>query len=104
VPVYEYECAHCGVMEISQSIKDATLTKCPKCRRKVKKIMSMNSFVLKGSGWYATDYAKKSDSAVAPKPTECPKKEKDAGCAGCEAKAAPAKASTKSESKSASAD
>ena len=61
MPIYEYECPKCGVVEVTQSISDAPLTKCPTCRRKVKRLISLNNFHLKGSGWYATDYAKKSN-------------------------------------------
>src|SRR5690242_8135043 len=59
MPIYEYKCAKCGVVEVMQSIKDAPLKKCPQCKSKVERMISSTSFVLKGSGWYATDYAKK---------------------------------------------
>jgi putative FmdB family regulatory protein len=65
MPIYEYECSKCGVFEHSQRIKDPALTKCPTCRRKVRRLISNTSFQLKGSGWYVTDYARggKKDSA-----------------------------------------
>jgi putative FmdB family regulatory protein len=59
LPIYEYECGKCGVFEVMQKITDDALERCPRCKRKVKKLISESSFVLKGSGWYATDYAKK---------------------------------------------
>jgi putative FmdB family regulatory protein len=59
MPIYEYKCAKCGVVEVMQGIKEAPLKKCPTCKGKVEKMISSTSFVLKGSGWYATDYAKK---------------------------------------------
>ena len=58
MPIYEYECRKCGVFEHSQRIKDPALTKCPTCRRKVRRLISNTSFQLKGSGWYVTDYAR----------------------------------------------
>ena len=58
VPVYEYECGKCGVFEHSQRMSDPTLTKCPTCRRKVRRLISNTSFQLKGTGWYVTDYAR----------------------------------------------
>ena len=58
MPVYEYECGKCGVFEQSQRITDPALTKCPTCRRKVRRLISNTSFQLKGSGWYVTDYAR----------------------------------------------
>ena len=59
MPIYEYKCAKCGVVEVMQSIKDAPLKKCPNCKSKVERMISSTSFVLKGTGWYATDYGKK---------------------------------------------
>jgi putative FmdB family regulatory protein len=63
MPIYEYKCPKCGVVEVMQGIKEATLKKCPNCKSKVERMISSSSFVLKGSGWYATDYAKKSSPA-----------------------------------------
>jgi putative FmdB family regulatory protein len=58
MPIYEYQCAKCGVFEVTQRITENPLKKCPTCKGKVERIISATSFVLKGSGWYATDYAK----------------------------------------------
>jgi putative FmdB family regulatory protein len=60
MPIYEYKCNKCGVFEAMQGIKESALKKCPTCNGKVERQMSRGSFILKGSGWYATDYAKKS--------------------------------------------
>jgi putative FmdB family regulatory protein len=59
MPIYEYKCNKCGVVEAMQRITEAPLRKCPNCKSKVERIMSRSSFVLKGTGWYATDYANK---------------------------------------------
>jgi putative FmdB family regulatory protein len=60
MPIYEYECQKCGEMtEAWQSFSDRPLSKCEKCKGKLRKLISQNSFHLKGSGWYATDYASK---------------------------------------------
>jgi len=59
MPIYEYRCEHCGDFEEMQRITDPPLARCPKCRRKVKRLISNTSFQLKGSGWYVTDYARK---------------------------------------------
>lgn len=59
MPIYEYKCPKCGVFEAMQGIKAAALRKCPTCKSKVERQISRGSFILKGSGWYATDYAKK---------------------------------------------
>lgn len=58
MPVYEYECVQCGKhLEVMQKFSDKPLTKCPDCSGKMKKLISNTSFVLKGTGWYVTDYA-----------------------------------------------
>ncbi|MFO8057142.1 MAG: zinc ribbon domain-containing protein [bacterium] len=60
MPIYEYECSRCGVFEVMQGISEEPLKTCPHCKRcKVKKLISESTFHLKGSGWYATDYARK---------------------------------------------
>jgi putative FmdB family regulatory protein len=58
MPIYEYLCEQCGVFEETQRITDAALTRCPRCRRKVRRLISQTSFQLKGGGWYVTDYAR----------------------------------------------
>jgi putative FmdB family regulatory protein len=58
MPIYEYRCEHCGDFEQDQRITDPPLERCPKCRRKVRRLISNTSFQLKGSGWYITDYAR----------------------------------------------
>jgi putative FmdB family regulatory protein len=75
MPIYEYECLHCGnITEEWQKISDPPLETCPHCHGRVKKLMSMNTFHLKGSGWYVTDYAKKNSGATSP-PTKSDKKD-----------------------------
>ncbi len=59
MPIYEYKCPKCGVFEAMQRITESSLKKCPTCKSKVERQISRGSFILKGSGWYATDYAKK---------------------------------------------
>lgn len=61
MPFYEYECTKCHHhTEVLQKISDPPVTKCEKCKGKMKKLISHSSFHLKGSGWYVTDYASKS--------------------------------------------
>jgi putative FmdB family regulatory protein len=58
MPVYEFECPKGHVTEeLVQMGTDSV--KCPKCRKKAVKIMSLCSFDLKGGGWYADGYASK---------------------------------------------
>ena len=57
MPIYEYRCPKCGTFETTQRITEPALKRCPTCKSKVERMISSTSFVLKGSGWYATDYA-----------------------------------------------
>ena len=61
MPTYEYECTHCGfVFDVFQNINDKRIEHCPKCKKKVKRLIGSGSgFIFKGSGFYATDYKKK---------------------------------------------
>jgi putative FmdB family regulatory protein len=68
VPIYEYQCTKCGeVFEAFQKITDEPLTQCKFCQARVEKLISQSSFQLKGSGWYLTDYAKRSSSGPSEK-------------------------------------
>lgn len=58
MPIYEYECLSCGRRhEIMQKYTDMPVTQCPECGGNLRKLISSTSFVLKGTGWYKTDYA-----------------------------------------------
>jgi len=60
MPIYEYRCEKCGkVTEVSQKITDPQLKKCKFCGGKLVKLISNTSFILKGSGWFKTDYKDK---------------------------------------------
>lgn len=61
MPIYEYSCSNCREkFEFMQKITDEPIRHCPKCSGELKKLVSNTSFVLKGTGWYVTDYANKS--------------------------------------------
>ncbi len=60
MPIYEYQCSGCNkILEIIQKISDAPLKECPECKGELRKMISNTSFVLKGGGWYVTDYPSK---------------------------------------------
>ena len=64
MPIYEYGCDTCGkVLEVMQKFSDEPLKTCPDCSGQLTKLISRTSFQLKGTGWYVTDYARKSESA-----------------------------------------
>ena len=57
MPIYEYKCDKCGkISEILQKHFDVDEAPCEACGAPAHRIMSNTSFVLKGTGWYVTDY------------------------------------------------
>jgi len=63
MPLYEYECKKCHHrFERIQKYSDPHVKKCPDCGGKVEQVVSAPAVQFKGSGWYVTDYAKKSSS------------------------------------------
>ncbi|MBI4851679.1 MAG: transcriptional regulator [Acidobacteria bacterium] len=68
MPIYEYKCEKCNsIIEKIQKFSDPLLTECEKCGGNLNKLLSQSSFALKGSGWYVTDYAKKTTGVSEPK-------------------------------------
>ena len=64
MPLYEYQCESCEHrFERIQKFSDPPVDTCPKCGGAVKKLFSSPAIQFKGSGWYITDYAKKSTGA-----------------------------------------
>jgi len=62
MPLYEYECQSCHRrLEIIRKFSDPPLEVCPHCGGRLDKLISSPAFHLKGSGWYATDYARKGE-------------------------------------------
>jgi putative FmdB family regulatory protein len=65
MPIYEYECDKCGkTVEAWQKTSDKSLQECQNCSGQLRKIISQSSFQLKGTGWYVTDYKKKTKPKV----------------------------------------
>ena len=58
MPIYAYACGACGFKkDVLQKLSDAPLTDCPSCGQpEFSKQLTAPGFVLKGSGWYATDF------------------------------------------------
>ena len=59
MPIYEYACQKCeSEFEVEQRITDGPIKSCPRCKsKKVKRLISRTSFVLKGGGWYSDLYS-----------------------------------------------
>lgn len=63
MPIYEYECLNCNkIHEVIQKFSDEPLKNCPLCGGELRKLISQSSFILKGSGWYVTDYVRNNNS------------------------------------------
>ena len=61
MPIYEYQCENCNRrFEVMQRMTEPVLSTCEKCGGHVRRLISQTSFVLKGDGWYVTDYPSES--------------------------------------------
>src|SRR5579871_2815896 len=79
MPLYEYECKKCGHrFERIQRFSDPLVKKCPECGGKVEQVISAPAVQFKGSGWYVTDYAKKSSAGSSSK-SESSESKSDSG-------------------------
>lgn len=60
MPLYEYSCKNCGIIEVRQSINDVPLKNCPQCEKeKVERLISTTGAPhFRGKGFYQTDYKK----------------------------------------------
>ncbi len=67
MPIYTYQCDHCGVrFERQQSFSDPVLKQCPECLEEaLRKVYTPVGIVFKGSGFYSTD--NRSPSGTRPK-------------------------------------
>jgi putative FmdB family regulatory protein len=82
MPIYEYKCLDCGIeFEAIQKFNDRPLKECSQCGGRLHKLISQSSFILKGNGWYVTDYAradKKQEAVSEAKPAPGKEKKKEA--------------------------
>jgi len=96
LPLYEYKCIKCGRrVEKIQKFSDPPLTTCESCKGELQRLLSSPAIRFKGSGWYVTDYARKSsvDSGSSPADSSSSpeKKEKESSKPNEPAKASPSK-------------
>jgi len=76
MPLYEYECKKCHHrFERIQKFSDPHVKKCPDCGGPVEQVLSAPAVQFKGSGWYVTDYARKSAATSSANGDAAPKKE-----------------------------
>jgi putative FmdB family regulatory protein len=70
VPTYQYSCTECGhFFEAVQSFSDDSLTVCPECDGRLRKVFNAVGVVFKGSGFYRTD-SRSSSTAAEPGATK----------------------------------
>jgi len=80
MPTYEYLCKACGHrLEEFQSITEPPLQTCPQCNTdNLARVMGSGAGVIfKGTGFYLTDYRRKSGPAEAKEPSPGPAKKPD---------------------------
>jgi putative FmdB family regulatory protein len=66
VPTYQYSCTDCGhFFEAVQSFTDDSLTVCPECEGRLRKVFNAVGVVFKGSGFYRTDSRSQQEGAKA---------------------------------------
>lgn len=85
MPTYEYECTNCNkIFEIFQKMSDKPLEKCPKCHKKISRLIGGGSgIIFKGSGFYATDYRKSSGKESSHKGKSGTCSSAKEGCSSC---------------------
>ena len=65
MPTYAYACTACGHrFEVQQSFSDASLTECPECEGKLRKLFNTVGIVFKGSGFYRNDSRTPANASV----------------------------------------
>jgi putative FmdB family regulatory protein len=98
MPIYEFVCEACGqLVERLQKVSDPPPQACPECGGKMAKIMSRNSFQLKGGGWYRDLYS--SSKGATNTADQGTSSATDKGGKGGEAAKAPAEAKPAAETK-----
>ena len=61
VPTYDYHCDACDrTYEVRQPISADPLTACQFCGGQIRRLLAATPFILKGGGWYVTDYPSES--------------------------------------------
>lgn len=82
MPTYDYECSKCGhKFEHFQKMSDEPVSKCPKCGKRAHRLIGGGlGIIFKGSGFYETDYKKKSGSKSDSPSCGAPKGDSCKGC------------------------
>jgi putative FmdB family regulatory protein len=77
LPLYEYRCLKCDRhTDKIENLKGPHLRKCPHCGGKVESVLTAPSIQFKGTGWYVTDYGRKTSGGDSSKSEKAEKAEK----------------------------
>ena len=77
MPLYEYRCLKCNRhTDKIENLNGPHLKKCPHCGGKVESVLTAPAIQFKGSGWYITDYGRKTSSGDGSNPETSGKSEK----------------------------
>jgi putative FmdB family regulatory protein len=109
MPIYEYTCDKCGKkLETIQKMSDKPLKTHAGCGGKLTKLISAAGFQFKGTGWYVTDYARKSKPETAEgkkeEKTESSASKETSGNGASDKAAAPAKDASEKPAKSSASE
>lgn len=97
MPTYQYACTECDhAFEQVQSFSDASLTECPQCQGRLRKVYNAVGVVFKGSGFYRTDSRSSTTSSTAGSSSSS----SDSGSSGSSSSGSGEKASTAAASSS----
>src|ERR1700685_570103 len=103
MPLYEYKCKKCGhQFEKIQKYSDRMVKKCPDCGGRVEQTITAPAVQFKGTGWYVTDYAKKSSGLSSSDGGSKDSKKEDKSKSDSGAKESSSKESSSKESSSSS--
>ena len=96
MPLHEYKCKKCKhKFEKIQKFSDRPLKKCPECGGPLEQVLHAPAVQFKGTGWYVTDYAAKSETKTDGAAEKKEGAAKEDGAKGKEKETKPKKAETK---------
>ncbi|CAL9473792.1 FmdB family zinc ribbon protein [Streptomyces albus] len=100
MPTYQYQCTECGEgLEVVQKFTDDSLTVCPSCDGRLKKVFSAVGIVFKGSGFYRND-SRNSSSSSSPASSSSSDSAKNGSSKSSDSSGSSSSSSSSSESKS----
>jgi putative FmdB family regulatory protein len=100
MPVYEYRCERGHTFEVTQRMSDDPVTSCSTCEAPVQRVFHPVAVHFKGSGFYTTDYGKKSKGAASSSASSSESSSKSEGSSESSSSSDSSSGSSSSDSKS----